>query len=281
MMDAKSLFEKLKPCFDWNRIQKTLNVFNTLHRYTGCAQGEAAAAYILEQLKAYGVPHEAVKYRAYASLPLDGSELTVNGETIENLAVAFGGSCKDLKGELFYDALNDQSALSWQKQQERFSAMRGKIVLTQDSSQMVAVRAARAGAKTLIVMQKNSPREPIHHANVGAVWGTPQVDQEQYFPFLPMVTVTTETGEKLRAQIEAGCAEACLTVQMDNGIRETTMPIAHIRGADDSLVLISGHWDSWYEGITDNACSDAIMLEYARVLYEHRSDLGRSVKENS
>ena len=50
------------------------------------------------------------------------------------------------------------------------------------------------------------------------------------------------------------------------------------RGKSDSFVLVSGHYDSWYEGITDNAVSDAILLEYARVLYAHRSELKRGVR---
>lgn len=277
MTEASALFEKLKPCFDWNRIQGTLEEFNRLHRYTGMPQGEAAAAYILARLQEYGVPNEAVTYRAYASLPLEDSSLTVDGEAVECTAVVFSGACEDMEGELFYDALGEERELTWQQQRERVAAMRGKIVLTGDGSQTAAISAAKAGARALIVMQADCPQEPIHHANVGVVWGTPQVDQESYFPYLPMVTVTCESGLRLQEKIRAGKAFARLTVRMDNGIRKTTMPVARIPGRDDSLVLISGHWDSWYEGITDNACSDAIMLEYARVLYEHREELGRSV----
>lgn len=277
MTEASDLFERLKPEIDQRRILETIGVFNTLHRYTGMPQGEAAAQYILDRLKAYGIEHEAVRYRAYASLPLEDSSLQVNGEEIECTAVAFAGACEQIRGELFYDALGEVKERSWEEEQRRLASMKGRMVLTGDSSQTAAIRAAKAGARALIVMQANDPREPIHHANVGVVWGTPQVDQEQYFPYLPMVTITCESGLRLREMIASGHAQAILTVRMDNGIRETTMPVARIPGKDSSLVLISGHWDSWYEGITDNACSDAIMLEVARVLHAHRDELGRSV----
>lgn len=274
MTEASDLFERLKPEIDQRRILETIGVFNTLHRYTGMPQGEAAAQYILDRLKAYGIEHEAVRYRAYASLPLEDSSLQVNGEEIECTAVAFAGACEQIRGELFYDALGEVKERSWEEEQRRLASMKGRMVLTGDSSQTAAIRAAKAGARALIVMQANDPREPIHHANVGVVWGTPQVDQEQYFPYLPMVTITCESGLRLREMIASGHAQAILTVRMDNGIRETTMPVARIPGKDSSLVLISGHWDSWYEGITDNACSDAIMLEVARVLHAHRDELG-------
>ena len=97
------------------------------------------------------------------------------------------------------------------EEQQRLASMKGRMVLTGDSSQTAAIRAAKAGARALIVMQANDPREPIHHANVGVVWGTPQVDQEQYFPYLPMVTITCESGLRLRKMIASGHAQAILT----------------------------------------------------------------------
>lgn len=42
-------------------------------------------------------------------------------------------------------------------------------------------------------------------------------------------------------------------------------------------MLVSGHYDSWYEGITDNGVANAAMMEIARVFQENQEHLERSV----
>jgi hypothetical protein len=46
----------------------------------------------------------------------------------------------------------------------------------------------------------------------------------------------------------------------------------------DEFLLVHGHYDSWYEGIGDNATGDAALLELARVLWGLRGQLKRSVR---
>ena len=58
------------------------------------------------------------------------------------------------------------------------------------------------------------------------------------------------------------------------------LPVAEIRGQEDpdEFLLVHGHYDSWYEGIGDNATGDAALLELARVLWTLRDRLKRSVR---
>ena len=58
------------------------------------------------------------------------------------------------------------------------------------------------------------------------------------------------------------------------------VPVATIPGAEepDKFVLVHGHYDSWDVGVGDNATGDATLLELARVLWQHRGGLRRSVK---
>jgi hypothetical protein len=58
------------------------------------------------------------------------------------------------------------------------------------------------------------------------------------------------------------------------------LPVAEIRGQQDAdeFLLVHGHYDSWYEGIGDNATGDAALLELARVLWTLRDRLKRSVR---
>ena len=58
------------------------------------------------------------------------------------------------------------------------------------------------------------------------------------------------------------------------------LPVVEIRGQEDpdEFLLVHGHYDSWYEGIGDNATGDAALLELARVLWGLRDRLKRSVR---
>ena len=58
------------------------------------------------------------------------------------------------------------------------------------------------------------------------------------------------------------------------------LPVVEIPGArdPDEFLLVHGHYDSWYEGIGDNATGDAALLELARVLWSLRARLQRSVR---
>ena len=55
------------------------------------------------------------------------------------------------------------------------------------------------------------------------------------------------------------------------------MPVARIQGRSEKFVLVSGHYDSWYEGATDNGVANAAMMELARVFQENRERLERSL----
>ena len=58
------------------------------------------------------------------------------------------------------------------------------------------------------------------------------------------------------------------------------LPVVEIRGQEDAdeFLLVHGHYDSWYEGIGDNATGDAALLELARVLWGLRDRLKRTVR---
>nr|WP_237182546.1 M28 family peptidase [Roseomonas marmotae] len=58
------------------------------------------------------------------------------------------------------------------------------------------------------------------------------------------------------------------------------VPVVTIPGTaePEKYALVHGHYDSWDVGVGDNATGDATLLELARVLWEGRGDLRRSVK---
>ena len=69
----------------------------------------------------------------------------------------------------------------------------------------------------------------------------------------------------MQKKLEEGPLTACLNVEMCQSIVSSTMPVARIQERSDKYVLVSSHYDSWYEGITDNGVANAAMMEIARV----------------
>ena len=61
---------------------------------------------------------------------------------------------------------------------------------------------------------------------------------------------------------------------------QTDKLAAEIEGAEfpDEFVLFHGHLDSWHVGIGDNATGDATLLELARVFWNHRDNLKRTLR---
>lgn len=64
--------------------------------------------------------------------------------------------------------------------------------------------------------------------------------------------------------------------------RTLSQPIGWLRAPETSpdheqFVIVSGHIDSWFPGVTDNITGDAVMMEIARVLAADRAKLRRSV----
>lgn len=257
-------------------MKETLECFSGLHRYSGSEQGEESVRYIKEYLERYDIPCEILTYDCYRSLPVQAS-VKVGDKEHEAMAAVYSGEADMLEAELIYDADSEKSALCEIDNIKRLNSFKGKIVLTNDRNGDFARHAYEAGALGIVIIWPQT-EEWLHHMTIGTVWGNPTIHDYYRYCRIPYVEVTNKTGLELKALCEKGSCRAVLNIRMDDRIVKTSMPVATIRGKSDKYVLISGHYDSWYEGITDNATSNAATLECARVLYEHRDELRRSVK---
>ena len=257
---------------------ETIQKFNTLYRYTGYPAGEEAAFYLQKKLNEYGVENHMYEYDAYLGLPLEAKVTVISPEYCELRAIAdvFSSSCENLQGPLYYDAYSERKGLTDLEQQERLAACKGKVVLTRDKADFIN-QAYRAGALAVLHISITKGGY-IHHSGIGTVWGNPTIEDLSHYTFAPAASISFEDGEKLIALLKKGPVVVALDIEMDNTIRKSHMPTAFIQGKSDQYILVSCHYDSWYEGITDNAASDAIALEMARVLNLHKAELERSVR---
>lgn len=271
-MQSKELLSDLS----MTDMLNTISFFNKLYRYTGYPAGESAAKYIQEKLSQYGVPYQSYEYDAFLSLPLSG-KITIQPDLreINGIADVFSATAKNITGEIYYDA-PIKKWLSPIEEEKRFSHFQGKIILTH-SAFNIAKKAAEAGALALIHISTTKGGY-VHHRGICQVWGSPCLERLNDYADIASLGISYEDGIMLVKQLEGGRVTVSIDIEMDTGIKRSTMPVAHIPGESEKYVLISGHYDSWYEGITDNAASDAIMLEFARVFWQHRNKLNRSIK---
>ena len=99
-------------------------------------------------------------------------------------------------------------------------------------------------------------------------------------PTAPVVCINRPDGEALIADMRARPVRASIKTWLREGWMRCLLPVVEIRGQEDpdEFLLVHGHYDSWYEGIGDNATGDAALLELARVLWGLRDRLKRSVR---
>ena len=274
--EAERLYRMVASEADKGRMWADIQTLNQWFRYTGTQPGEQAADFIRRQLEDYGITVEWVQYPCYRSLPGKAwISITGEEEPIALTPYVYSGTADCVRAEVVFDKASTEGKCTQKDFAQRMKAFQGKIVLTYDNSYQYAVAASRAGAKGILTIWTSNL---AHHGSIGGVWGSPGVEDLQKYPYIPFAEILKDDGERLRKRLEKGeSLIGELTVQMENDIKLSSMPIARIPGKREDFVLVSGHYDGWYEGITDNACANAAMLELARCLHRHRDQLERSV----
>ena len=251
----ESLLEELNS----KNMLETIGTFNHLFRYSGTAEGEAAVSYLEEKLSEYGIPFEHCEYDGFFSLPVrafakvDGVEYPLVGDV-------YSAEADSLQGTLYYDSLSEEKGLTKNQEKDRFESFRDKIVLTWESKGVFVRRAMEAGAKAVLHICATKG-DYIHHSNIGVIWGTPDFDEAAYMKFLPSAGIRRADGEALIEKMAAGEMDAEVTIEMETKIRRSSMVAVDIKGKSDSFVLVSGHYDSWYEGVCESALCTSVGIK--------------------
>lgn len=271
--------EIIAAALERDRIMADVEIFSRLNRYTGSPDGEQAAAMIAERTERLGIPTKREVYRIYRSLPGEASVTVAETEGSRIFPLTpyvYSGQADSLKGMLIFDELS-MGVHGQKERKESMKAFEGKLVLTYENSFSFACEAKAAGALGILtIWQENL----AHHGTLGGVWGTPEPeDLLHHYPRIPFAEICRDDGEYLRSRCagQKDGLEVCLHVEMEDGILPSMMPVAFIKGKSEKFVLVSGHYDSWYEGVTDNGVANAAMLEMARVFKQYEGQLERSV----
>lgn len=261
----------------WSVVER----FSDLVRSSGSAEERQAFEILMRHLEQWGVPHHLYEPEAFISIPLSASvrveERTFRAKT-PAMSVSTDGH--EVTGELVYVPSQDAD-----KTGDVFSAgvdlaginVKGKVVLTEGLASPGKVQdAMNAGALAGIFI---NPGEAIHEGICTTIWGTPDLISMNRQPNIPVVAVNRADGQELIALANEG-AEVAISTRLDTGWRQIPVLVAEIPGqmVPDEFVLLHGHLDSWHVGVGDNATGDATMLELARVFWEKRDKLSRTLR---
>lgn len=268
-----------------------LDRFATLVRESGTPDEDAAGRYIVQRLEAMGVPVTLYTPDLFISLP-ERAELELDsGSGRRSLrarppSFALSTNGEAVTGEICYVpsryAAGTSTLFDTPDAAGRTSAgadpVAGKIVLTEGFSMPGPVQAfERRGAIAQIYIH---PGTNIHEGICTSIWGAPTTESIGRKPVTPVVCINHPDGEALIADLQGGPVHATVRTWLREGWMKCLLPVAEIRGQvdPDEFLLVHGHYDSWYEGIGDNATGDAALLELARLLWGLRGELRRSVR---
>ncbi|HWP36549.1 MAG TPA: M28 family peptidase [Gemmatimonadales bacterium] len=259
----------------WRLIER----FATLNRESGSADEHAAADYIAEQLRQFGVPYEMHEPELYLSLPRAASvTLGTSGAVLQGKPPAFAATSPasgitapavhvpSAKMKDVTDIFDDRRGAA---------DVRGKIVVSEGYAMPAAVqRFERAGALAQVYI---NPGKRVHWGICTPIWGTPTDRDLDRKPKTPVAAISRPDGDRLLEHVRNGGAVTVRTV-LEEGWYRCKLPVATIAGKSDDFLLVHGHYDSWDVGIGDNAVGDATLLEIARILHTHRAKLRRSAR---
>lgn len=257
----------------WDLIER----FSTLEREhpddvrTACAE-------IVSRLEAVGVPVEVDQPELYLSLPGEAS-VAVGSLTVRAKPMAMSRATEGLEAPLVY--VPNQADPSIEEMFARPTGrperpVRGRIVLTEGYGMPGKVAHYEAlGAVAVIAV---NPGSNAHWGICTTIWGTPDLHDLPRRPTIPVVAVNRPDGLRLIAAAKRG-EIGTIRSSLEEGWYASPVPLVKIPGTEEpeAFVLLHGHYDSWDVGVGDNAVGDATLLEIARVLWEHRASLRRSV----
>jgi aminopeptidase YwaD len=258
-------------------MDQLLVQFSQWHRLTGTPDSERAADYLVQQLEAAGITCERIQLDAYFSDPVR-SEVLVAGRAIPSKPRSGCAHCPEgVEAEVVFDPTSKGPRLTGNQERELYARFRGKIVLSWNFYEDYVKKLEACGAIGLIHVWQ-SGESALHEETVGPVWGTPTLDNIGDFPRLPVAGINREEGSRLIEQAQAGPLSATLRTWVDYRLAKVSLPVATIPGRTSDYVLVSGHYDSWHEGVTDNATGNAACLEIARVFAGLPEPMERGVK---
>jgi hypothetical protein len=257
--------------------------FSTLVRESGSKAERRGVDYLTKHLSKWGVPHTLHEPELLISLPRRARLEVLAPErrvlAAKTPAMSLSTDGRWQRGPLTYVPTGQAGGITAIFARADVQAdVADRVVLTEGYPSPGKVAAFQErGARAAIFI---SPGERIHEGICTTIWGSPDLDSIGRKPSIPVLAVNKTEGAWLRTLGQAGAVKVHYSTKLDEGWRPIPVLVAEIRGTTEpeKFVLLHGHLDSWHEGIGDNTTGDATLLEVARVLWQQRQHLRRTVR---
>ncbi|MGE5631082.1 MAG: M28 family peptidase [Caulobacteraceae bacterium] len=278
-LTEKDMISHICNSVNFENMDELLRFFATFEKLSGTEGAELAVKYIMDKLKQYGIACEKYEFDGYLSNPVSSSLSVMDKEyEVESRPRSFSKNCPEgVTGEIVFDPYSTDDTARWKEKDEFYKNIRNKIVMSYGYDEGYAKKIEKYGAIGLVQIWP-SEEDILHEDTVGTVWGTPTMDSEYFLLGIPVISIKNRDGSKLREMLTKERISVKLCSSVDTKVCRVSLPVAQIRGKSEEFVLLSGHYDTWYEGVVDNGTSNAACLETARILSENREKLQRSVR---
>lgn len=257
-----------------------LREFSALHRLSGGDDAELAARRIVSILQAQGLDARLMHCPLYLSDPLAGRlQLPEQPDwQCEAKTRSFSAHVpQGVTGPSYYDAdaCEPRTDLQWQRWAQ---VVKGKIVIAGQGFEDYVQRLCATGALGLIHLW-GTMETALHEETVGPVWGTPEPDDVLRYPSLPAISVNQPDGQRLLAEYRQNPLMLVnIATELNHHVAPCSMPVVDIPGSSPEFVLLSSHYDSWHEGVTDNATGNALCLAMAIHFHQQPQTLLRGLR---
>jgi peptidase M28-like protein len=270
-MNDRAVLARMQAAVDNGVLQRHLEWFARVPRDTGGAGEDQAAAYLASELQAAGVPVLMHEFDAFLSYPRAAALQVTAPATAAFRCVTHSFAQSTPTAGLERELVPVTGS--------RFDPARGRIALVDGLATPVTIlQASQAGCAGIVFANED---RFIHNMIGTTIWGTPEYDQIDRLPTVAAVSVDVDSGAALKAMLASGGpVRVVLTAAVETGWYRSKLPEVRIPGTrePDRFVLVGGHYCAWHEGITDNATGDACVLEMAKLLWQERASLERSVR---
>lgn len=277
----KELFKQVVSDLDISRAVEHVKWLceNIPQRLAGSEDERRAVEYFSKALRSYGVDTKVDEFDGLVSFPGASSLTVIAPEPFEVMTQTYAQiqstPPEGIEAELIYIERGIE---------EDFEGLdvRGKIMLTSLGSPpwrpekvRVAMKNGVAGQIQINTGPKSSTLLPM--GTVKAVWGNPTPSNYADMPTIPVVGISAENGERLKAMCAKGPVRVRMVARAEREWRMLQQPVGWLQGQSDEFMLVVGHFDSWGGGCTCNAVGNGALLELARVFAKHKQNMERSI----
>ncbi len=240
---------------------------------SGSAEEKVLAADLAASMRAMrlAVRFEDFAVRAYRYGPVT---LTANGVPVAAISLHAAGGTWGARDGVAYARGNDAGghrlraplvdvADGYAPDYERVGDVRGKAVLVRremrDWPPAQITEAAHRGAVAIIFHGHPSSADQPDALRQDSMWGHEQI---------AAVAITHRSAEDLRRQLTSGTVEIALDNRADVTDGQSRNVVGMLRGSElpEEWVVVSAHYDRWFQGAADNTSGVAALLEIARAI---------------